>query len=78
MTNILQLMLIQFAQKPQTYIFPEQVPIAENYRGLVKNDFESCIGCGTCATICPSEAVKVKQHPASFEWGYDHGFSKVA
>ena len=32
-------------------------PGAENYRGFHKNDFDKCIGCGTCEEICQNAAI---------------------
>ncbi|MEN8155668.1 MAG: FAD-dependent oxidoreductase [Bacteroidota bacterium] len=32
-------------------------PGADRYRGFHKNDIETCIGCGTCETICENEAI---------------------
>nr|VFK78962.1 MAG: glutamate synthase (NADPH/NADH) small chain [Candidatus Kentron sp. SD] len=32
-------------------------PGAERYRGFHKNDIETCIGCGTCETICQNAAI---------------------
>ena len=30
---------------------------ADNMRGFHTNDWEECIGCGTCEDICPTEAI---------------------
>ena len=30
---------------------------ADNFRGFHTNDWSECIGCGTCADICPTEAI---------------------
>lgn len=46
------------AQKPWTIIDPiNDRPGAENYRGFHKNDFEKCIGCGSCEEICQNAAI---------------------
>ncbi len=34
-------------------------PAAPNYRGFHINDWEKCIGCGTCATICDNYAIRM-------------------
>ncbi len=73
MKFILQLLLNQFIQKPGTYVFPEHAPTRTGFRGLVKNDFDTCIGCEICSTICPSEAIKLNQKAALFTWSYDPG-----
>lgn len=45
----------------------EPRPAAPNYRGFHVNDWEKCIGCGTCATICDNYAismVEIKELPS--------------
>ncbi len=45
----------------------EPRPAAPNYRGFHLNDWEKCIGCGTCATICDNSAIRmvdIKELPA--------------
>ncbi|MCK5716222.1 MAG: FAD-dependent oxidoreductase [Thiomargarita sp.] len=37
----------------------EPRPAAPNYRGFHLNDWETCIGCGTCATICDNAAIRM-------------------
>lgn len=46
------------AQKPWTIKDPlNDRPGAANYRGFHQNDFEKCIGCGTCEDICQNAAI---------------------
>jgi glutamate synthase (NADPH/NADH) small chain len=37
----------------------EPRPAAPNYRGFHVNDWEKCIGCGTCASICDNYAIRM-------------------
>ena len=46
------------AQKPWTIKDPiNDREGAENYRGFHKNDFDKCVGCGTCEDICQNAAI---------------------
>jgi len=46
------------AKKPWTIKDPiNDRPGADNYRGFHKNDFDKCIGCGTCEDICQNAAI---------------------
>jgi glutamate synthase (NADPH) small chain len=43
---------------PVTIVDPiNDRPGSERYRGFHKNDVETCIGCGTCETICQNAAI---------------------
>jgi glutamate synthase (NADPH/NADH) small chain len=48
-------------EKPVTHamedIFNNPREAADNYRGFHTNDWEKCIGCGTCGEVCPTEAI---------------------
>jgi glutamate synthase (NADPH/NADH) small chain len=45
-------------EKPVTIKDPiGERPGASRYRGFHKNDIKTCIGCGTCETICENEAI---------------------
>ncbi|OHD10199.1 MAG: hypothetical protein A2Y41_11890 [Spirochaetes bacterium GWB1_36_13] len=53
-------------KKPTTVRYPKEdittfgkEGAAPTYRGLHSNDIHICIGCGTCADICPTAAIKM-------------------
>jgi formate hydrogenlyase subunit 6/NADH:ubiquinone oxidoreductase subunit I len=47
--------------KPYTTKFPKEgYTAAVEFRGFPKYYVEDCVGCGTCAQVCPPVAIKVK------------------
>lgn len=44
---------------PMDDIFKNPRVAPENARGFHVNDWDKCIGCGTCAEICPTEAIRM-------------------
>jgi len=47
--------------KPYTTKFPYQPHVpSKRFRGRPKFDEEKCMGCGGCASVCPSDAIEVK------------------
>ena len=51
-------------RKPVTIKVPyEKREASERYRGFHINDWSKCIGCGTCARICPTDAIKMVEVP---------------
>ncbi|MCD6121570.1 MAG: FAD-dependent oxidoreductase [Spirochaetales bacterium] len=52
------------AEKPVTIRVPDEFrPTAERYRGFHVNDWDKCIGCGTCAEICDNDAIRMVEIP---------------
>ncbi len=43
--------------QPMEDIFETPREASDNYRGFHVNDWEKCIGCTTCAEICPTDAI---------------------
>ena len=42
---------------PFEKIFDKPREASDRYRGLHTNDWEKCVGCGTCGEICPTKAI---------------------
>jgi glutamate synthase (NADPH) small chain len=50
---------LSFLGRPPVTLPIKPRPAAPNYRGFHINDWEQCIGCGTCATICDNQAINM-------------------
>jgi formate hydrogenlyase subunit 6/NADH:ubiquinone oxidoreductase subunit I len=59
--------------RPITLRFPGEVPYPKEFRGPVKIQTEKCIGCGMCAYVCVSGAIRVIDHEDHCEWAYSPG-----
>ena len=46
---------------PYTNDFPNKPYYAENYRGKPEYSLKDCVGCGTCAIVCPSRAIEATE-----------------
>ena len=44
---------------PMDDIFKNPRKSPDNYRGFHTNDWDKCIGCGTCADVCPTAAINM-------------------
>ena len=47
-----------FVRKPATLPYPmKETPVPDGYRGVLTFDISKCIGCGSCARVCPTQAI---------------------
>lgn len=71
--NAIALLFGNLRRPPLTARFPDRPAAPAGYRGLVAIDTANCVGCGTCAYVCPSAAIAVAAHSAGAEWEYEPG-----
>lgn len=48
---------------PKKLVFDTPRTAADNYRGFHINDWDKCVGCGTCGEICPTNAINMIEIP---------------
>lgn len=74
MKNILRLIFQNLRKGTVSFQLPHTHECTSNqYRGLIHNNPEGCVGCGACAYVCPTAAIVVTRGANSFNWSYDPG-----
>jgi formate hydrogenlyase subunit 6/NADH:ubiquinone oxidoreductase subunit I len=68
--SIFPVLIKNLKKKPATLRIPVQAPYPQDFRGPVKIDEEKCTGCGMCAYVCVSYAVRVNESGDGCEWHY--------
>ncbi len=71
--NILQVLARNLRRGPLTLRFPKRVAAPPQLRGSVNLNPSLCVGCGTCAYVCASSAIRVTDLHIGFDWAYDPG-----
>jgi formate hydrogenlyase subunit 6/NADH:ubiquinone oxidoreductase subunit I len=72
--RILQVIAENLTRKPAAVPLPQTVPTPDDFRGRVILDAQRCLGCGMCAYVCVSSAIRCSDGGGgSFRWAYDPG-----
>lgn len=72
--NIFRLIFENLRHGTVSFRLPHSHECTSNqYRGLIHNDPERCVGCGACAYVCPTAAIEVTRSGDTYQWAYDPG-----
>jgi formate hydrogenlyase subunit 6/NADH:ubiquinone oxidoreductase subunit I len=72
--NILSLIFENLRRGPVSFRLPHKhMCTSDQYRGLIINDAERCVGCAQCAYVCPSGSIEVTRNGDQYTWSYDPG-----
>ncbi len=71
--NALALLVENLRRGALTLRFPARPPEPPAYRGLVQMERDRCQGCGMCAFVCTSSAIRFQAKATSYDWSYDAG-----
>lgn len=70
--NIFRLLFDNLRKGTVSFTLPHVHECTSNqYRGLIHNDASRCVGCGSCAYVCPTAAIEVKRSGDEYNWTYD-------
>lgn len=73
MIRVLRMIAGNLAAGPASLRLPETVPAPDGFRGRVELDTSRCLGCGMCAYVCVSEAIRLDPRDDGCTWRYDPG-----
>jgi formate hydrogenlyase subunit 6/NADH:ubiquinone oxidoreductase subunit I len=72
--NIFRLILENLRRGTVSFPLPHKHECTSSeYRGLIQNDAARCVGCGSCAYVCPTAAIEVTRNGDTYRWTYDPG-----